>query len=80
MGGFARQRLGLSLARCEVKRFIQTCLREWAYGRVWNASEERTAWLSAFLNYYKARWPHSVPDHRPPASTLGGNNLLQLNS
>lgn len=36
-------------------RFIQACLREWAYGRVWDNSAERTAWLPAFLAYYNAR-------------------------
>jgi transposase InsO family protein len=64
----------------KAERFIQTCLREWAYGRTWNTSGERTAWLPAFLSYYNARRPHSALGYRPPASRLGGNNLLQLNS
>ncbi len=64
----------------KAERFIQTCLREWAYGRIWNNSAERTAWLPAFLAYYNARRPHSALGHKPPASRLGGNNLLQLNS
>ena len=64
----------------KAERFIQTCLREWAYGRVWANSHERTAWLPAFLSYYNARRPHSALGHRPPASRLGGKNLLQLNS
>jgi transposase InsO family protein len=63
----------------KAERFIQTCLREWAYGRVWANSHERTAWLPAFLSYYNARRPHSALGHRPPASRLGGKNLLQLN-
>ena len=64
----------------KAERFIQTCLREWAYGRVWVNSAERTAWLPAFLSYYNARRPHSALGHKPPASRLSGNNLLQLNS
>jgi transposase InsO family protein len=64
----------------KAERFIQTCLREWAYGRIWSNSAERTAWLPAFLNYYNARRPHSALGYKPPASRLGGNNLLQLNS
>ena len=64
----------------KAERFIQTCLREWAYGRTWTNSAERTAWLPAFLSYYNARRPHSALGYRPPASRLGGNNLLQLNS
>ena len=64
----------------KAERFIQTCLREWAYSRVWRNSAERTAWLPAFLAYYNARRPHSALGYKPPASRLGGNNLLQLNN
>jgi transposase InsO family protein len=64
----------------KAERFIQTCLREWAYGRVWNNSAERTAWLPAFLAYYNARRPHSALGYKPPVSRLAGNNLLQLNN
>ena len=64
----------------KAERFIQTCLREWAYGRVWANSHERTAWLPAFLNYYNARRPHSALGYKPPASRLGGINLLQLDT
>src|SRR4029453_16178308 len=35
----------------KAERFIQTCLREWAYGRLWQTSSKRTAWLGAFLDY-----------------------------
>ena len=64
----------------KAERFIQTCLREWAYGRVWANSLERSNWLPAFLSYYNARRPHSALGYKPPASRLGGNNLLQLNN
>lgn len=64
----------------KAERFIQTCLREWAYGRIWATSAERTAWLPAFLSYYNARRPHSALGYKPPASRLAGNNLLQLNT
>ena len=64
----------------KAERFIQTCLREWAYGRVWANSLERTAWLPVFLDYYNARREHSALGYRPPASRLGGNNLLTINS
>jgi transposase InsO family protein len=63
----------------KAERFIQTCLREWAYGRSWAHSNERTAWLPAFLAYYNARRPHSALGYKPPASRLGHANLLQLN-
>ena len=64
----------------KAERFIQTCLREWAYGRIWHNSAQRTAWLPAFLAYYNTRRPHSALGYSPPASRLGGNNLLQLNT
>jgi transposase InsO family protein len=63
----------------KAERFIQTCLREWAYGRLWNNSQERTSWLRVFLDYYNNRRAHSALGYRPPASRLGGNNLLTIN-
>ena len=64
----------------KAERFIQTCLREWAYVRCYANSAERTAWLPAFLAFYNARRPHCALGYKPPASRLGGNNLLQLNT
>lgn len=64
----------------KAERFIQTCLREWAYARSYAHSAERASWLPAFLSYYNSRRPHSALGNKPPASRLGGNNLLQLNS
>ncbi len=64
----------------KAERFIQTCLREWAYGRLWHTSAERTSWLPEFLDYYNNRRAHSALGHRTPSSRLGGNNLLTINS
>jgi transposase InsO family protein len=64
----------------KAERFIQTCLREWAYARVWATSDARTAWLPRFLAYYNTRRPHSALNYQPPASRIAGNNLLQLNT
>jgi len=64
----------------KAERFIQTCLREWAYGRLWENSDQRTAWLPAFLAYYNARRPHSALGYQPPASRIAGNNLLKLDT
>jgi len=64
----------------KAERFIQTCLREWAYGRLWANSQERTSWLPAFLDYYNSRRAHSALGYRPPASRLSGNNLLTVNT
>jgi transposase InsO family protein len=62
----------------KAERFIQTCLREWAYVRSYDNSAERTRLLPAFLNFYNARRPHSALGFKPPATRLGRNNLLQL--
>lgn len=64
----------------KAEQFIQTCLREWAYARIWANSAERTAWLPAFLAYYNTRRPHSALSYLPPASRIAGNNLLQLDT
>lgn len=64
----------------KAERFIQTCLREWAYARTYANSADRTSWLPAFLAYYNSRRPHAALGYKPPASRLGGNNLLQLNT
>lgn len=64
----------------KAERFIQTCLREWAYGRVWANSVQRTAWLPVFLDYYNHRRAHSALGFKPPASRLDGNNLSSVNS
>ena len=64
----------------KAERFIQTCLREWANGRVWHNSQERTSWLPVFLDYYNNRRAHSALGYRPPPSRLDGNNLLTINN
>ena len=64
----------------KAERFIQTCLREWAYARSYANSAERTVWLPTFMAYYNTRRPHSALNYRPPASRISGYNLLQLDS
>ncbi len=64
----------------KAERFIQTCLREWAYGCIWHNSQEQTSWLLVFLDYYNNRRAHSALGYRPPASRLDGNNVLTINS
>lgn len=49
----------------KAERFIETCLREWAYGRTWANSAERTQWLPVFLAYCNARRPHSALGYKP---------------
>jgi transposase InsO family protein len=88
---FARacKRLGLKHIRTrpytpktngKAERFIQTALREWAYAKAYNHSNERGAELPLWLHRYNWHRPHGSLDAMPPVSRLGlsGNNLLRL--
>lgn len=54
----------------KAERFIQTMLREWAYGRIYANSAERTRALPLWLDRYNWRRPHGSLGHRPPGSRL----------
>ena len=54
----------------KAERFIQTMLREWAYGRVFNTSNHRTEALPAWLLHYNFNRPHGALSHKPPGSRL----------
>ena len=58
----------------KAERFIQTMLREWAYGRIYGSSNERTAQLSHWLTHYNFSRRHGSLGHQPPATRL--NNLV----
>jgi transposase InsO family protein len=64
------------------KRFIQTALREWAYARAYQNSDQRTAELSARLHRYNWHRPHGSLKANTPISRLGlsWDNLLRLHS
>jgi transposase InsO family protein len=64
----------------KAERFIQTSLREWAYARAYNTSDERAAELPRWLHCYNRHRPHGSIGSKPPISRLGltGNNLLRL--
>jgi transposase InsO family protein len=66
----------------KAERFIQTALREWAYGRTYRNSRERTAYLPEWLHRYNWHRPHSALANRPPISRLRleGDNLLSLHT
>jgi transposase InsO family protein len=62
------------------ERFIQTMLREWAYGRLYGSSAERASRLAGWLDRYNYRRKHGSLGHRPPAARfdeLLGNNLAR---
>ena len=54
----------------KAERFIQTMLREWAYGRLFSCSRERREALPFWLDHYNYRRRHGSLGHRPPGSRL----------
>lgn len=65
----------------KAERFIQTLLREWAYGRPFNSSVERTSVLGRWLHYYNEHRRHSALNKQPPISRLvRSDDLLRVHS
>ena len=65
----------------KAERFVQTSLREWAYARPYESSEQRHAALQPFIHRYNWHRPHSALSHQPPMSRIPAmNNLLKLNT
>jgi len=64
----------------KAERFVLTSLREWAYAKAYDTSEQRRAELGAFLFRYNRQRPHMSLNAKPPISRLGlsGDNLLRL--
>jgi transposase InsO family protein len=58
----------------KAERFIQTLVNEWAYGRIYGSSAERTAALPSYLRRYNFRRPHGSLGKRAPATRV--NNLV----
>jgi transposase InsO family protein len=87
----ACQRLGLkhSFTRAyrpqtngKAERFIQSALREWAYGTVYNHSKDRAAMLDRWIHHYNWHRPHQGIGGHAPISRLAQSksNLLTLHS
>ena len=66
----------------KAERFIQSALREWAYGIPYNHSSERTSMLERWIHYYNWHRPHQGIKGAAPISRLAQsqNNLLTLHS
>jgi transposase InsO family protein len=66
----------------KAERFIQTAMREWAYARSYNNSNERSLELRPWLHQYNWHRPHASLGLSPPISrsALDRNNLLRLHS
>jgi transposase InsO family protein len=66
----------------KAERFIQSALREWAYGIPYNHSSERNAMLERWTHHYNWHRPHQGIKGLAPISRLAKseNNLLTLHS
>lgn len=64
----------------KAERFIQSALREWAYGFTYQHSSERTQELDRWNHHYNWHRPHQGIGGAVPMSRLrsSGNNLLTL--
>ena len=66
----------------KAERFIQTVLREWAYARAYDTSDQRAENLPIWLHHYNWHRPHGSLQAKPPISRLGlpEDDLLKLHS
>jgi transposase InsO family protein len=66
----------------KAERFIQSALREWAYGIPYTHSHERSAMLERWIHHYNWHRPHQGINGLTPASRLARsrNNLLLLHN
>ena len=66
----------------KAERFIQTCLREWAYAKAYPTSDRRGAELPVWLHQYNWHRPHGGLKSKTPISRLGlgEDNLLRLHN
>jgi len=52
----------------KAERFIQTALREWAYAKHWNDSQQRDQHLQPWTDYYNHERLHGSLNYNPPIS------------
>jgi transposase InsO family protein len=66
----------------KAERFIQTCLREWAYARAYHHSNQRRDALPTWLHGYNWHRPHMSLAGQPPIHRvrLNRNILLRLHN
>ena len=66
----------------KAERFIQSALREWAYGFAYNHSVERAAMLERWIHHYNWHRPHRGIGGVAPMQRLGltRNNLLHAHN
>ncbi len=56
----------------KAERFIQTLMREWAYFRVYETSNERMAVLPTYLRHYNEHREHGSVNLKPPITRMPG--------
>lgn len=66
----------------KAERFIQSALREWAYGWTYQNSSHRTAALASWMHHYNWHRPHSGIGDVAPMTRLiaSGHNVLTLHT
>jgi transposase InsO family protein len=66
----------------KAERFIQTALREWAYARAYETSDQRAKDLPIWLHHYNWHRPHGSLEAKPPISRLAlpKDDLLRFHS
>jgi transposase InsO family protein len=66
----------------KAERFIQTVLREWAYARAYDTSDQRAKDLPTWLHHYNWHRPHGSLQAKPPISriALPQDDLLRFHS
>jgi transposase InsO family protein len=68
----------------KAERFIQTAIREWAYARLYQNSQERNSYLIPWIHQYNWHRPHASLNQMPPICRSGldidVNNLLRHDS
>ena len=66
----------------KAERFIQTALREWAYARAYQTSDQRAAEMPLWLHRYNWHRPHASLKAKTPISRIVAeeDNLLRLHS
>jgi transposase InsO family protein len=62
----------------KAERFIQSALREWAYGRAYENSEQRQAALPVWNHFYNWHRRHHGIDCQPPMSRLLASHKILL--
>lgn len=66
----------------KAERFIQTALREWAYARAYDTSDQRKSHLPEWTHMYNWHRPHGSLNSKPPISRLDQpmDNLLRFHT